>query len=75
MTVIPLFLTRFAKHAHHCLREMAYDDMARQASGWIPDNARIESTPRRHEPIKLDFDIPKSRRLSWISRTMNHLPH
>ena len=75
MTILPLLITRAAKHVHHCLREITYDDMARQASGWIPEEARIEKSLRNSQPIKLDFAVPKKHRLAWIGRTMKHLPH
>lgn len=75
MTILPILITGVAKRIHHLLREIAYDDMARQASGWIPEDARVENSSREHEPITLDFDIPKRRRLNWISRNVNHLPH
>ena len=75
MTVLPLILTSAAKHAFHLLREIAYDDMARQASGWIPDEARVENKISNDQPIRLDFNLPKKRRLAWIQRTIHHLPH
>ena len=75
MTVLPVILTSAVKHIHHWLHEIAYDDMARQASGWIPDEARIEKKVRNQQPIKLDFDIPKKHRLDWIRRTIHQLPH
>lgn len=74
MTVLPLILASVIKHAHHWLREIAYDDMARQASGWIPDEARVESKICNNQPIKLDFGVPKKHRLNWIHRTIHHLP-
>jgi hypothetical protein len=49
--------------------------MARQASGWTPENARIEKAVSNKQPIKLDFEIPKKHRLAWIQRTIHHLPH
>lgn len=75
MTVLPFILARTVKHVHHWLREIAYDDMARQASGWIPDEARVERTIHNAQPIKLDFEIPRKHRLAWIHRTIHHLPH
>jgi hypothetical protein len=75
MTVLPLLVTKAVKQIHHWLREIAYDDMARQASGWTPENARIEKTVSNKQPIKLDFDVPKKHRLAWIQRTIHHLPH
>lgn len=75
MTILPIILTRTVQQLHHWLREIAYSDMARQASGWIPDSARVESTPRIRQPINLDFHIPKKHRLGWISRSMDQRPH
>jgi len=49
--------------------------MAHQASDWIPEEARTESTVRENQPIKLDFAVPKKSRLSWIRRTIQNLPH
>lgn len=75
MTILPLIITRAVQRAHHCLREIAYDDMAHQASDWIPEQVRIEKTVRNSQPIKLDFEVPKKHRLAWIQRTIHHLPH
>ena len=75
MTVLPLLITKAAKTLSHSIREIAYADMARQASDWIPEEARIETTIRETQPIKLDFAVPKRNRLAWIRRTMHHLPH
>jgi len=66
---------RFAKLIHRWTRVIAYDDMARQASDWIPEELRIERTTKTVKPIALDFDIPKKHRLEWIRRSMHHLPH
>ena len=75
MTVLPLLATNAVKALFHSLRETAYNDMSRKASDWIPEEARIESTVRESQPIKLDFAVPKKSRLAWIRRTMQHLPH
>ncbi len=75
MTVLPLLFTKSAQALIHSIREIAYDDMARQASDWIPEEARIETTVRESQPIKLDFSVPKKHRLAWIRRTIQHLPH
>ena len=75
MTLLPLLITNSLKNLLHALREIAYNDMARQASGWIPEDARIERTYRSSQPIKLDFAVPKKHRLDWIRRTIQHLPH
>ena len=74
MTVLPSILTSTVKYIHHWLREIAYDDMARQASGWVPDEVRIEKTVYENQPIKLDFSVPKNHRIGWIQRTIHHLP-
>ena len=75
MTVFPAILIEAAKHLHHWLRAIAYDDMARQASGWVPDEARVAKQFQKEQPIKLDFDIPKKHRLNWSHRTIQQLPH
>jgi len=75
MTILPLIIVLAVKRVHHCLREIAYEDMARQASDWIPEQARIEKPVRNNQPIKLDFAVPKKHRLAWMSRTLKHLPH
>ena len=75
MTILPLLMTKSAKALFQTLRETAYVDMARQASDWIPEEARVETTVRQIQPITLDFAIPKKHRLAWISRTIRHLPH
>ena len=75
MTIRPLLMTNAAKALFQSLRETTYDDMAHQASDWIPEEARIETTVRESQPIKLDFAVPKKNRLAWIRRTIQHLPH
>ena len=75
MTILPLMMTKAAKALFQSLRETTYDDMAHQASDWIPEEARIETTVRESQPIKLDFAVPKKNRLAWIRRTIQHLPH
>jgi hypothetical protein len=75
MTILPLLMTNAAKALFQSLRETTYDDMAHQASDWIPEEARIETTVRESQPIKLDFAVPKKNRLAWIRRTIQHLPH
>jgi hypothetical protein len=75
MTVLIAILTEVAKHLRRWLRAVAYDDMARQASGWVPDEARIEKQAHNKQPIKLDFEIPKQHRLNWSHRTIQQLPH
>lgn len=75
MTAFPSLLTSAMKQARYWLRVMALDDMARMASGWIPDGMRITTAPDRRPPIKLDFAIPRKHRLGWIYRTVHHRPH
>jgi len=75
MTILPLMMTKAAKALFQSLRETTYDDMAHQASDWIPEEARIESTVHERQPIKLDFAVPKKNRLAWIRRSIQHLPH
>lgn len=74
MTILPILISKTVKHIHHCVREIAYNDMARQASDWIPEEARIEKKVLEQLPIKLDFAVPKKNRLNWIRRTIQHLP-
>ena len=75
MTILPLFIAKASKNLFHSFRETAYEDMAHQASDWIPEESRIEKPLRDSAPITLDFTVPKKRRLDWIRRTMHHLPH
>lgn len=70
MAVLPALMTEISKHFIHTLRDITYDDMARQASGWVPEEARIERAVRKHQPIKLDFAVPKKSRLAWVRRTI-----
>lgn len=74
MTIATAFITSAAKHAHLWLREIAYNDMACQASNWIPKETRAERQTRESQPIKLNFGVPKKHRLAWIQRTVQHLP-
>ena len=46
MFALPAILNRTVKFFHHCLHEIAYNDMARQASDWIPDELRVEKKVR-----------------------------
>lgn len=75
MTVLPLITTSAMIRFHHWLRKVAYDNMSRQASGWVPNDMRIECTPSQEQPIRLDFEIPKKHRIAWIQRTLHRLPH
>lgn len=75
MTILPLFTTKTTKALIHNLREIAYGDMARQASGWITEENRIASNTREIKPIKLDFAVPKKHRLAWFRRSIQYLPH
>ena len=75
MTILPSMMTKAARALFKSLRETTYDDMAHQASDWIPEEARKESTVRENQPIKLNFAVPKKNRLAWIRRTIQHLPH
>ena len=74
MFALPALINSTAKLFYRRLREVAYDDMARQASDWIPEELRIE-TKGASKPIDLNFDVPKKHRLDWIRRTIHHLPH
>ena len=75
MSSLPIFLLSAAKHIHHWLREIAYEDMARQALGWVPDDAMIEKKTRTEHPIQLDFRVPSKNRLRWAQRRADQLPH
>ncbi len=75
MAILPVLMSKATKALDRNLRETAYEDMARQASDWIPEEARIDSKSRVRQPIKLDFSVPKKNRLAWIRRTIQHLPH
>jgi len=75
MSILPILISKVTKHLLRTGREIAYDDMSRQASDWIPEEARIEKSVRNSQPIKLDFAVPKKHRLAWIGRTMKYLPH
>jgi hypothetical protein len=74
MTVEPFILSRAVKQARRWLRKTAYADMARQVSGPVPDQTRVEKQGLTREPIKLDFKIPKKHRLNWRHRTVHQLP-
>jgi len=67
-------LTRKTKQLYRRLREMSYDGMARQVSGWILRETGLARKSGKQQPIKLDFNIPKKHRLNWIHRTIRHLP-
>lgn len=75
MTILPLLVSKAAKALYHSLREASYNDMARQASDWIPEEVRVASTVRKSQPIRLDFAVPKKHRLAWVSRKIQQLSH
>jgi len=75
MFALPALCSRTVKHLHHWVREIAYHDMSRQASDWIPEELRINNESKPSQPISLDFGVPKKHRLNWIQRTIQHLPH
>ena len=75
MNILPLMMIKSTKTLFQSLRKATYNDMAHQASDWIPEEARIETTVRESQPIKLDFAVPKKNRLAWIRRTIQHLPY
>jgi hypothetical protein len=75
MTALQVFMSKIAKAFICNLRESTYNDMAHQASDWIPEEARTEKTVCKNPPIKLDFAVPKKHRLAWICRTIQHFPH
>lgn len=74
MFTLPTIVKSTAKLLYRRLREAAYEDMARQASDWIPEELRIE-TKGACTPINLNFNVPKNHRLDWIRRTIQYLPH
>lgn len=75
MFTLRVIYTKTAKLFHHLLRESTYNDMAHQASDWIPEELRIDKPMSTTKPIELNFNIPKKNRLHWIRRTMQELPH
>jgi len=75
MIALPAILNKTVKLAHHWIREIAYNDMARQASDWIPEELRVGKKTLTNKPIDLDFGIPKKHRLNWMRRNIHHLPH
>jgi hypothetical protein len=68
-------MTKAAKRFFQSLRESAYDDMAHQASDWIPEELRVTSKVRKSQPLRLDFAVPKKHRLAWFSRKIQQLSH
>jgi hypothetical protein len=44
MTALQVFMSKIAKAFICNLRESTYNDMAHQASDWIPEEARTEKT-------------------------------
>ena len=75
MLTLPTVCFRSVKQFHRWIREIAYHDMSRQASDWIPEELRIKKESKPDQPIDLDFGIPKKHRLNWIQRTIQQLPH
>lgn len=75
MFILPAIRSRNIKYIHHWLREIAYHDMSRQASDWIPEELRVDTQPHKPKPISLDFGIPRKHRLNWLRRSMEQLPH
>jgi hypothetical protein len=75
MTISKTFKTKVTKFVIRNFRKAVYGDMARQASDWIPEEARAVTTVRKRQPIKLDFAVPKKHRLTWSLRTVRQLPH
>ena len=75
MASFPMLLLSATIKLHHWIREVAYEDMARQALGWVPDDALIEKSQRLSQPLQLDFDVAKKHRLGWARRRADHLPY
>jgi hypothetical protein len=67
-------LTRGLIQLYRQLRARSYQDMARQATGWILRGSRMAKNTRKQQPIKLDFNVPRKHRLNWIQRTIHHRP-
>ena len=75
MPSLPMILLSVTKHVHYWVREIAYEDMARQALGWVPDEAMIEKKTRTEHPIQLTFSVTKKNRLGWARRRADQIPH
>jgi hypothetical protein len=70
MAALSALMTGISKHFIQTLRDITYNNMARQASDWAPEENRIERVVRKRQPIKLDFAVPKKSRLAWVRRTI-----
>ncbi|MDT8440088.1 MAG: hypothetical protein RQ723_00330 [Desulfuromonadales bacterium] len=75
MPSLPITLYSVTRQLHHWLRAVAYDDMARQASGWVPDHLRVKPPVAEEQPLRLDISVGRKSRLGWAQRRANHLPH
>jgi len=63
MTILPLMMTKAAKALFQSLRKTTYDDMAHQASDWIPEEARIDHLFAKSSPSSLILQC--LRRIAW----------
>ncbi len=74
MASLLTILLRAATQLLHWVRDIAYEDMERQAHGWIPEGSLIEKVPRINKPIKIEFMIPNKNRLESVRRRIIELP-
>lgn len=76
MSSLPIILFSATRHLHQWIREIAYQDMARQAVGWVPDDLLVTKPPRTIDPpIQIDLNVTRKNRLGWAQKRANHLPH
>ena len=74
MGSLSTILLSAATQLFHRVRDIAYEDMERQAYGWIPEAALIEKVPRVNQPITIDFNVPNKNRLDSVRRRIIELP-
>ncbi len=72
MARLTVICHRTAKHLQLWLRDIAYDNMARQASDWTPDAVRAARQGHNHGPVEIAFQVQKKHRLAWLCRLMHH---
>ncbi len=75
MASLPILLMSAFKKVYCWTRKIAYDDMARQAYGWVPDDLLIRSRASQPAPLQLDFEISRKHRLKWAHQRVKHSGH
>lgn len=75
MPSLPITLLSASRRIHHWLRTAAFDDMARQASGWVPDDLLIKPPVTTEQPLQLDIRVSRKSRLGWAQKRIDQLPH